>query len=150
MTSFFFRPASSYPRDMGASAAPPCATPENMGPNTSSPYDTYSEDALVAIYTEMAKEDAGVASEAVKANWQVQGLPYDEIDNPLAAEEGPGMVNRRAPLNPLTSPRLGIYRKGKFPKAKMQDPALKNTPLRGRLVMTLTSSAVLLFVFLQA
>lgn len=108
---------------------------------------------LMNIYTELLDEDPQVKAEALKAFHEIKSLPPSEKDEKASdpGETG-GMVNRRAPLNPLASPRLGKFRQRKKVQKgkKVFDPALKNNPLRGRLVMLLTSSAVLFFIFWQS
>lgn len=113
--------------------------------------DEYAE-VLWTVYTEFLEEDPGVEQSALHA--YKESLAYDHVDHKLLRKlptPFEGTVNRRAPLNPLASPRMGKFRKKGAQKQKKRfDPALKNNPLRGRLVMLLTSSAVLLFVFLQS
>lgn len=67
---------------------------------------------------------------------------------PAARNLPEGVVGRRAPLNPFASPRLGKYRKGGG-KKKVKDPKLNNNPLSGRLVVTYTTSAIIIWMFLQ-
>ncbi|ANQ08577.1 Rhomboid-like protein [Plasmodium coatneyi] len=59
-----------------------------------------------------------------------------------------GAVERRAPLNPFASPILGKYRrKKKNAKVKVKDPRLNNNPLVGRLIVCISSTAILFWVF---
>ncbi|GAB66997.1 rhomboid protease [Plasmodium cynomolgi strain B] len=59
-----------------------------------------------------------------------------------------GAVGRRAPLNPFSSPILGKYRrKNKNAKIKVKDPRLNNNPLVGRLVVCISSTAILFWIF---
>ena len=107
---------------------------------------------LFDVYFELLKQDAGVEQQAYDAfteSKSLQDIGSTLLKRVSMAEKG--KVNRRAPLNPLASPRMGRFRKkGEHKQKKLQDPALKNNPLRGRLVMLLTSSAVLFFIFLQS
>lgn len=119
------------------------------------PSGSIKDEELMSIYIATLKEDGGVYREALDAYQEMKDVPMDDDDekDPEDEDQKPqGIVNRRAPLNPLASPRLGKYRKKQVQQKspKVQDPALKNTPLIGRLVMTITSTAVLLFVFMQS
>ncbi|GAW81486.1 rhomboid protease ROM4 [Plasmodium gonderi] len=59
-----------------------------------------------------------------------------------------GAVGRRAPLNPFSSPILGKYRrKNKNAKVKVKDPRLNNNPLIGRLVVCISTTSILFWVF---
>ncbi|SCN60885.1 rhomboid protease ROM4, putative [Plasmodium chabaudi chabaudi] len=59
-----------------------------------------------------------------------------------------GAVGRRAPLNPFSSPMLGKYRrKNANAKKKVKDPRLNNNPLVGRLVVCISTTAILFWVF---
>ncbi|SBS84633.1 rhomboid protease [Plasmodium ovale curtisi] len=59
-----------------------------------------------------------------------------------------GAVGRRAPLNPFSSPMLGKYRrKNKNAKVKVKDPRLNNNPLVGRLIVCISTTAILFWVF---
>ncbi|EUD68193.1 hypothetical protein C922_01211 [Plasmodium inui San Antonio 1] len=59
-----------------------------------------------------------------------------------------GAVGRRAPLNPFSSPILGKYRrKNRNAKMKVKDPRLNNNPLVGRLIVCISSTAILFWVF---
>ncbi|CDU18770.1 uncharacterized protein PY17X_1107600 [Plasmodium yoelii] len=59
-----------------------------------------------------------------------------------------GAVGRRAPLNPFSSPILGKYRrKNVNAKKKVKDPRLNNNPLVGRLVVCISTTAILFWVF---
>ncbi|KAI4839750.1 rhomboid protease ROM4 [Plasmodium brasilianum] len=59
-----------------------------------------------------------------------------------------GAVGRRAPLNPFSSPMLGKYRrKNKNGKVKVKDPRLNNNPLVGRLIVCISTTAILFWVF---
>ncbi|SCO67828.1 rhomboid protease ROM4, putative [Plasmodium vivax] len=59
-----------------------------------------------------------------------------------------GAVGRRAPLNPFSSPMLGKYRrKNRNAKMKVKDPRLNNNPLVGRLIVCISSTAILFWVF---
>ncbi|CRG97845.1 rhomboid protease ROM4, putative [Plasmodium gallinaceum] len=61
----------------------------------------------------------------------------------------PGAVGRRSPLNPFSSPMLGKYRrKNKNAKVKVKDPRLNNNPLTGRLIVCISTTAILCWVFL--
>lgn len=60
-----------------------------------------------------------------------------------------GEVGRRAPANPLHSPmleKLGLN-KGRKRRRKVKDPKLMNNPLRGRLVVCISTTALLLWLF---
>ncbi|CRH00600.1 rhomboid protease ROM4, putative [Plasmodium relictum] len=60
----------------------------------------------------------------------------------------PGAVGRRSPLNPFSSPMLGKYRrKNKNAKVKVKDPRLNNNPLTGRLIVCISTTAILFWVF---
>lgn len=62
----------------------------------------------------------------------------------------PGAVGRRAPPNPFSSPILGKYRrKNKNAKAKVADPRLNNNPLTGRLIVCISTTAILIWVFMS-
>lgn len=59
-----------------------------------------------------------------------------------------GAVGRRAPLNPFSSPMLGKFRrKKKNGKVKVKDPRLNNNPLTGRLLVCISTTAILFWMF---
>ncbi|VWU50872.1 rhomboid protease ROM4 [Hepatocystis sp. ex Piliocolobus tephrosceles] len=92
-----------------------------------------------------------------KKNYKNNTLnPYDDVnhikilvtpDDALSTLPE-GIVGRRAPLNPLASPILGKYRrKNKNTKVKIKDPRLNNNPLVGRLIVCISTTALLFWVF---
>lgn len=120
----------------------------NKQPITDSvPSDPLSDKSVMGIYSEILLEDKGAQREAINAYHEMKDVPCHDEDRSFQNELCiPGRVDRREPLSPLLRKR----RKSVKDQRKNADPALKNNPLRGRLVMMLTSSAVLTFVFLQA
>lgn len=133
------------------------ASPSNTGKATSKELETQPSQGdasrvLWDVYTQLLREDPFVKKEAVEAYHESKAYKDSDKEDKSSDDDGGGMVNRRAPLNPLASPRLGKFRQKKKTQKgkKVFDPALKNNPLRGRLVMLLTSSAVLLFIFWQS
>lgn len=70
-------------------------------------------------------------------------------DDPLIHNLPSGYVGRRAPANPLNSPMLARLRGGKKKnRAKVKDPKLNNNPLRGRLVVCISTTALLFWIFM--
>eukprot|EP01071_Lankesteria_metandrocarpae_P009556 Lankesteria_metandrocarpae@DN5216_c0_g3_i2.p1 len=110
------------------------------------------DEHLKAEYDCLMTEEDGIRLEALKADREMRDTPTDALDRPpranIAAEPG-GLVQRRAPLNPLASPMMGKWRFG-HGQTKVSDPALQDNPLRGRLIVTMCSSCVLLWVFWQS
>nr|AEN69415.1 rhomboid-like protease 4 [Eimeria tenella] len=93
-----------------------------------------------------AAADPAAAEAAAAAAAAEEGAPFDEA----ALHTLPsGEVGRRAPVNPLHSPffaKLGINKNRKR-KRKVKDPKLLNNPLRGRLVVCISTTALLLWLF---
>lgn len=114
------------------------------------------EDEIMKVFNDLLIEDPGVASEARHAAREMRDLPFDELDlKPVDLAQRratvTGKVGRRAPANPFHSPRLGKWRQGpKTDPSKVDDPALRNNPLRGRLIVNIAVNAALLFVFFQS
>ncbi|PHJ21744.1 rhomboid protease rom4 [Cystoisospora suis] len=70
-------------------------------------------------------------------------------DDPLIHDLPDGFVGRRAPANPLNSPMVARLRGGKKKnRAKVKDPKLNNNPLRGRLVVCISTTALLFWIFM--
>ncbi|PFH34469.1 rhomboid protease ROM4 [Besnoitia besnoiti] len=70
-------------------------------------------------------------------------------DDPLIHNLPDGVVGRRAPANPLNSPMLAWIRGGKKKaRPKVRDPKLKNNPLRGRVVVCISTTALLFWIFM--
>lgn len=97
--------------------------------------DSDQFDAMISeVYSNLVEEDPRYRKRALEAYDESLNMPEEEV-------EDVGLVNRRAPPN--------IFARKKSHDL-VKDPALKNNPLRGRLIAMLTTSSVLLFVFLQA
>eukprot|EP01057_Protomagalhaensia_wolfi_P005711 Protomagalhaensia_wolfi_Nauph_80__5710@NODE_680_length_2130_cov_39_365854_g507_i0_p1_GENE_NODE_680_length_2130_cov_39_365854_g507_i0NODE_680_length_2130_cov_39_365854_g507_i0_p1_ORF_typecomplete_len507_score73_22Rhomboid/PF01694_22/2_6e28Tmemb_9/PF05434_11/0_052Tmemb_9/PF05434_11/2_1e03_NODE_680_length_2130_cov_39_365854_g507_i04541974 len=112
------------------------------------------EDELMQEYQELLGEDPGVEQEALQAAKEMQATPFDDLDSkPIEKarriQQVQGKVGRRAPPNPFHSPKLGKFRAGAR-SSKVADPALRNNPLRGRLMVNISVNASLFFVFCQA
>eukprot|EP01055_Gregarina_sp_Pseudo9_P005877 Gregarina_sp_Pseudo_9__5876@NODE_91_length_4350_cov_75_387845_g83_i0_p1_GENE_NODE_91_length_4350_cov_75_387845_g83_i0NODE_91_length_4350_cov_75_387845_g83_i0_p1_ORF_typecomplete_len518_score49_09Rhomboid/PF01694_22/1_4e04Rhomboid/PF01694_22/7_6e29DUF1751/PF08551_10/0_08DUF1751/PF08551_10/2_8e03_NODE_91_length_4350_cov_75_387845_g83_i010972650 len=112
------------------------------------------EDELFQEYQEFLAEDPGIEQEALAAAKEMRATPFDELDSrPIEkarrTQQVAGKVGRRAPANPFHSPKLGKFRAGGR-SAKVEDPALQNNPLRGRLIVNIAVNSALLLVFCQA
>ncbi|UKK01959.2 hypothetical protein MACK_001312 [Theileria orientalis] len=78
----------------------------------------------------------------------LQSYDYDKnMDN--TTEDEYDIVNRRGPINPLrTIKNLRTKTKGQKQVNKIKnDPRLKNNPLRGRLVVCISTTVAILFIF---
>eukprot|EP01053_Blabericola_migrator_P001225 Blabericola_migrator_1__1224@NODE_1313_length_4837_cov_257_204193_g883_i0_p1_GENE_NODE_1313_length_4837_cov_257_204193_g883_i0NODE_1313_length_4837_cov_257_204193_g883_i0_p1_ORF_typecomplete_len518_score47_44Rhomboid/PF01694_22/1_2e04Rhomboid/PF01694_22/1e27_NODE_1313_length_4837_cov_257_204193_g883_i029984551 len=112
------------------------------------------EDELWQEYQDLLAEDPGIEQEALQAAKEMQATPFDDLDTrPLEkarrVQQVAGKVGRRAPGNPFHSPKLGKYRTGGG-NSKVEDPAMRNNPLRGRLIVNIAVNSALLLVFCQA
>lgn len=106
---------------------------------------------LTSAYEAVLAEDDGAYMEAREAyKEELERSRKRKEMRDLAAK---GLVNRRAPLNPFASHKLGKYRvqtPGTKDGQKVDDPALRNNPIYGKLLMCLSSNAILMFIFFQA
>eukprot|EP01054_Gregarina_sp_Poly1_P011246 Gregarina_sp_Poly_1__11245@NODE_929_length_5674_cov_208_795256_g660_i0_p1_GENE_NODE_929_length_5674_cov_208_795256_g660_i0NODE_929_length_5674_cov_208_795256_g660_i0_p1_ORF_typecomplete_len520_score34_15Rhomboid/PF01694_22/1_2e04Rhomboid/PF01694_22/7_9e29PIGP/PF08510_12/2_5e03PIGP/PF08510_12/0_044DUF1751/PF08551_10/0_037DUF1751/PF08551_10/4_1e03DUF1751/PF08551_10/1_1e04Tmemb_9/PF05434_11/1_8e04Tmemb_9/PF05434_11/0_38_NODE_929_length_5674_cov_208_795256_g660_i027484307 len=112
------------------------------------------EDELMQEYQDLLAEDPGIEQEALQAAKEMRLTPFDDLDSkPIEkarrTQQVAGKVGRRAPANPFHSPKLGKFRAGTG-TTKVEDPALQNNPLRGRLIVNIAVNSALLLVFCQA
>eukprot|EP01068_Selenidium_serpulae_P013554 Selendium_serpulae@DN5975_c0_g1_i7.p1 len=129
-------------------------------PTLSAMASSVRDDALLTEYNVLASEDPQFYYQVIEAVWEIEQKACDDaagVASDLRQAEGilqPGeddrAVGRRAPANPLHMQKLGKYKvkKGEG-KAKKEDPALKNNPLRGKLLVTTNVNMALCFVFFQ-
>ncbi|KAL8269837.1 hypothetical protein Esti_006251 [Eimeria stiedai] len=96
-----------------------------------------------------AEGTAGAAAGAAAAAGADQA-PANLLDETALHTLPSGEVQRRAPVNPLHSPLLAKIGIGKHRKRrqKVKDPKLLNNPLRGRLVVCISTSALLIWLFI--
>ncbi|KFH16851.1 rhomboid protease ROM4 [Toxoplasma gondii MAS] len=84
-----------------------------------------------------------------------EGVPVEEAlqaigdDDPLIHNLPDGVVGRRAPANPFNSSMYAKLRgKKKKHRPKVRDPKLNNNPLRGRLVVCISTTALLCWIYM--
>lgn len=77
-----------------------------------------SDNILEDTYKMLFAEDPGIAVEAICAFREMQFVPFDDLDDMRNEQDTEGLVQRRAPKNPLRSPLMGKFRKGKKDKKR--------------------------------
>ncbi|KAL8436316.1 hypothetical protein ACSSS7_001867 [Eimeria intestinalis] len=120
--------------------SPPAQLPAAALPATEAGKPAAAEGAAAAA----ARGEAGAAAAA-----GADQAPSNLIDEQALHTLPSGEVQRRAPVNPLHSPLLAKIGIGKNRKRrqKVKDPKLLNNPLRGRLVVCISTSALLIWLF---
>lgn len=79
---------------------------DNCGPPLRRVMSIFVTDQILDdAYQSLLEEDPGVAAEAVAAYLEMESVPYDGLDNSAKKASPDGVVQRRAPKNPLV--RLG-------------------------------------------
>nr|CEL67996.1 TPA: Rhomboid-6, isoform A, related [Neospora caninum Liverpool] len=143
-------PAAATQKAATGELSSPSATDSHPTPGTEAVNDSAA--AMVAnVSGGTPPEHAGANSREIPAD----GVPVEEAlqaigdDDPLIHTLPDGMVGRRAPANPFNSPMFAKLRgKKKKVRPKVRDPKLKNNPLRGRLVVCISTTALLCWIFM--
>lgn len=126
-----------------ANASPPTGNSE-IGPDVGVSPQHVEQHSLLAPSASHAGSNQATAPPAAPPD--PDSIPNDAAELHTLPD---GAVGRRAPANPLNSPLVAKLVGGKRKRhPKVKDPKLVNNPLRGRLLVCISTTALLFWIFM--